>query len=77
AASPLKPAVDEAVEQTPSVRNVLVVRRTGGEVQWVEEGPRGRRHVRALPERWPEPADVPAQVRRVVRLGGSSCPALE
>ena len=40
AASPLKPAVDEAVEQTPSVRNVLVVRRTGGDVEWVE----GRDH---------------------------------
>jgi len=33
-ASALKPAVDEAVEQTPSVRNVLVVKRTGGEVVW-------------------------------------------
>ena len=40
AASPLKPAVDEAVEQTPSIRNVLVVRRTGGDVEWVE----GRDH---------------------------------
>ena len=29
AAMPLKPAVDEAVAQTPSVRSVLVVRRTG------------------------------------------------
>jgi len=28
----LKPAVDEAVEHTPSVEHVLVVRRTGGEV---------------------------------------------
>jgi acetyl-CoA synthetase len=36
AASPLKPAVDEAVEHCPSVRNVLVVRRTGGEVAWQE-----------------------------------------
>ncbi len=36
AASPLKPAVDEAVDQTPSVKNVLVVRRTGGEVVWNE-----------------------------------------
>jgi len=34
AAMPLKPAVDEAVAQTPSVRNVLVVRRTGGDVEW-------------------------------------------
>jgi len=36
AASPLKPAVDDAVEQCPSVRHVLVVRRTGGEVAWQE-----------------------------------------
>jgi acetyl-CoA synthetase len=33
-ALPLKPAVDEAVAQTPSVAHVLVVRRTGGEVAW-------------------------------------------
>jgi len=33
---PLKPAVDEAIEQTPSVRHVLVVRRTGGEVTMQE-----------------------------------------
>jgi acetyl-CoA synthetase len=31
---PLKPAVDEAVAETPSVTNVLVVKRTGGEVEW-------------------------------------------
>ena len=30
----LKPAVDEAVAETPTVRNVLVVRRTGGDVEW-------------------------------------------
>ncbi len=30
----LKPAVDEAVSRCPSVRNVLVVRRTGQEVDW-------------------------------------------
>ena len=30
----LKPAVDEAVAQTPSVKNVIVVRRTGQEVAW-------------------------------------------
>jgi acetyl-CoA synthetase len=35
-AMPLKPAVDEAVAQTPSVSNVLVVRRTGSEVDWNE-----------------------------------------
>ena len=34
---PLKPAVDEAVAATPSVRNVLVVRRTGGDVEWHED----------------------------------------
>ncbi len=33
-ALPLKDAVDEAVEQTPSIEHVLVVRRTGGEVAW-------------------------------------------
>jgi len=35
-AMPLKPAVDEAVEDTPSVTKVLVVRRTGGDVDWNE-----------------------------------------
>ncbi|MFN8125083.1 MAG: AMP-binding protein [Candidatus Nanopelagicales bacterium] len=35
-AMPLKPAVDEAVAQTPSVEHVLVVRRTGGDVAWTE-----------------------------------------
>ena len=33
-ALPLKASVDEAVAKTPTVRNVLVVRRTGGEVAW-------------------------------------------
>jgi acetyl-CoA synthetase len=33
-AAALKPAVDEAVRQTPSVRHVLVVRRTGQDVTW-------------------------------------------
>ncbi|MHB1166379.1 MAG: acetate--CoA ligase [Candidatus Nanopelagicales bacterium] len=32
----LKPAVDEAVAETPSVEHVLVVRRTGGQVEWAE-----------------------------------------
>jgi acetyl-CoA synthetase len=32
----LKPAVDEAVAQTPSVSNVLVVRRTGQDVEWFD-----------------------------------------
>jgi acetyl-CoA synthetase len=34
AAAALTPAVDEAVDASPSVRNVLVVRRTGQEVAW-------------------------------------------
>ncbi|HUR51066.1 MAG TPA: acetate--CoA ligase [Mycobacteriales bacterium] len=33
-ATALKPAVDEAVERCPSVQHVLVVRRTGQDVQW-------------------------------------------
>jgi acetyl-CoA synthetase len=32
----LKPAVDQAIAQTPSVRHVLVVRRTGQDVPWTE-----------------------------------------
>ena len=35
-ASTLKPAVDEAVTRCPDVRNVLVVRRTGQDVEWTE-----------------------------------------
>ena len=35
-AMPLKPAVDEALERCPTVEHVLVVKRTGGEVDWVE-----------------------------------------
>ncbi len=35
AASPLKPAVDEALESCPDVRAVLVVKRTAGEIEWV------------------------------------------
>jgi acetyl-CoA synthetase len=35
-AMPLKPAVDEAVAETPSVQRVLVVRRTGGDVDMVD-----------------------------------------
>ena len=34
APSALKPAVDEAVKQTPSVSSVIVVRRTGQDVAW-------------------------------------------
>ncbi len=36
AASALKPAVDEALEKCPDVRSVLVVRRTGQDVEWTE-----------------------------------------
>ncbi|HEY4153252.1 MAG TPA: acetate--CoA ligase [Pseudolysinimonas sp.] len=36
APSALKPAVDEAVASCPDVRNVLVVKRTGQDVNWVE-----------------------------------------
>jgi acetyl-CoA synthetase len=36
AASALKPAVDEALKQCPDVRSVLVVRRTGQEVDWTD-----------------------------------------
>ena len=32
----LKAAVDEAVAKAPTVQNVLVVRRTGGDVEWTE-----------------------------------------
>ncbi len=39
-ASPLKPAVDEALESCPNVKAVLVVRRTGGDVTWID----GRDH---------------------------------
>jgi len=37
AASALKPNVDEALEECPDVRNVLVVRRTGQDVGWTED----------------------------------------
>ena len=33
----LKPAVDEAVAASPSVKNVLVVKRTGQEVDWTDK----------------------------------------
>jgi acetyl-CoA synthetase len=36
AASALKPAVDDAVGRTDGVRNVLVVKRTGQDVEWTE-----------------------------------------
>jgi acetyl-CoA synthetase len=34
--APLKAAVDEAVAQTPSIEHVLVVRRTGTDVEWTD-----------------------------------------
>ena len=34
APTPVKPAVDEALEECPDVAKVLVVRRTGGDVEW-------------------------------------------
>ena len=37
APSSLKPAVDEAVDRCPNVRSVLVVRRTGQEIDWNDE----------------------------------------
>ncbi len=37
AASALKPAVDEAVSRCPDVRSVLVVRRTGQDVEWNDD----------------------------------------
>jgi len=40
AASPLKPAVDEALQDCPNVKAVLVVQRTKGDVAWTE----GRDH---------------------------------
>ena len=36
-ALPLKEAVDEAVAKTPSMKHVLVVKRTGGEVVWDDD----------------------------------------
>ena len=32
--SALKPAVDEAVDRCPSITNVVVVKRTGQDVEW-------------------------------------------
>ena len=37
AASALKPAVDDAVSRSPGVERVLVVRRTGGDVEWTDK----------------------------------------
>ncbi len=59
-ASALKPAVDEALQSTPGVNAVLVVRRTGQDVAWTE----GRDHWwhdvvdRQSPEHTPEAHDA-------------------
>lgn len=37
ASAALKPAVDEAVSQCPDVRSVLVVRRTGQDIDWTDD----------------------------------------
>jgi acetyl-CoA synthetase len=37
APSALKPAVDEAIEECPEVRNVLVVKRTGQDIDWDDD----------------------------------------
>jgi acetyl-CoA synthetase len=37
APSALKPAVDEALEKCPDVRNVIVVKRTGQDIGWTED----------------------------------------
>src|SRR5436305_281928 len=34
--APLKPAVDEAVAQTPTIEHVLVVKRTNSDVEWTD-----------------------------------------
>jgi acetyl-CoA synthetase len=47
---PLKPAVDEAVAASPSVRNVLVVKRTGGDVEWTDKDVWWHELVDAQPE---------------------------
>ncbi|MFL6134351.1 MAG: AMP-binding protein, partial [Nocardioidaceae bacterium] len=37
APSALKPAVDEALEKCPDVRNVIVVKRTGQDIDWTDD----------------------------------------
>jgi acetyl-CoA synthetase len=57
--SALKPAVDEAVAQTPSVTNVLVVKRTGQDVAWTDRDVWWHDVVdNASPEHTPEPMDA-------------------
>ena len=56
--SALKPTVDEAVAQCPSIENVLVVRRTGQEVAWGEKDRWWHETVeQASPEHTPEAFD--------------------
>ncbi|WP_017610928.1 acetate--CoA ligase [Nocardiopsis xinjiangensis] len=57
--SSLKPAVDEAVAGRPAVENVLVVRRTGQEVDWTERDVWWHEAVgNASPEHTPEAHDA-------------------
>jgi acetyl-CoA synthetase len=56
--SALKPTVDEAVAQCPSIEHVLVVRRTGQEVAWGEKDKWWHETVeQASPEHEPQPFD--------------------
>ncbi|MFF5296841.1 acetate--CoA ligase [Paractinoplanes globisporus] len=56
--SALKPTVDEAVAQCPSIENVLVVRRTGQDVAWGEKDKWWHETVeQASPEHQPQPFD--------------------
>jgi acetyl-CoA synthetase len=56
--SALKPTVDEAVAQCPSIENVLVVRRTGQEVAWGEKDKWWHETVeQASPEHQAQPFD--------------------
>src|SRR4051794_31670112 len=56
--SALKPTVDEAVAQCPSIENVLVVRRTGQDVAWGEKDKWWHETVeQASPEHRPQPFD--------------------
>jgi acetyl-CoA synthetase len=56
--SALKPTVDEAVAQCPSIEHVLVVRRTGEDVAWGEKDRWWHETVeQASPEHAPQPFD--------------------
>ncbi len=57
--SALKPTVDEAVAQCPSIENVLVVRRTGQDVAWTDKDKWWHETVeQASPEHKPQPFDA-------------------